>query len=410
MISGGARAARGRGGSVRARGTGARDAGLRAPVDDRRPRRRGRRRSRRGRVVLARRPGGAPPPRAASAAREADARRVERAPRRVELFPEETIQHAARDYRRWAYESALLDLALGQAGMTLGEAVGRSYSPVRFVVSSNADPGRWLELYPGVELKVDAGAEWGRADFERLAALRIVRVVDIKGQYGSDYPQGDRDEAGLVAMAAEILPDAIIEDPSTEPDVLPVIAAAADRISFDAPVHSVADLAALPPIRHLNVKPSRFGTLERLCACLDHCRREGIAMYAGGQFELRRRPGPDPGAREPVLPGRPERLRAGRLQRARADRRPAGQPARRVGVARHDRVLSRRRRGRRPLHHGFIRKALALHRAHRRGRGADPAATGRFSPSTGSRSRSRRAVSWACSGRTAPARRRRSGC
>jgi hypothetical protein len=48
----------------------------------------------------------------------------------------------------------------------------------------------------------------------------------------------------------------------------------------------VADLAGLPPIRHLNVKPSRFGTLERLCACLDHCRQEGIAMYAGGQFEL----------------------------------------------------------------------------------------------------------------------------
>lgn len=203
-----------------------------------------------------------------------------------ELFPEETTQRAARDYRRWAYESALLDLALRQAGVTLGGAVGRSYSPARFVVSSNADPARWLELYPAVELKVDAGADWERANFERLAAHGIVRVVDIKGQYGADYPQGDRDEAGLVAMAAEVLPDAIIEDPSTEPDVLSVIAAAADRISFDAPVHSVADLAALPPIRHLNVKPSRFGTVERLCACLDHCRRERIAMYAGGQYEL----------------------------------------------------------------------------------------------------------------------------
>jgi hypothetical protein len=203
-----------------------------------------------------------------------------------ELFPEDTVQHAARDYRRWAYESALLDLALGQAGMTLGEALGRPYSPVRFVVSSNTDPGRWLELYPAVELKVDAGAEWGRADFERLAAFGVVRVVDIKGQYGSDYPQGDRDEAGLVAMAAEILPDAIIEDPSTDPSVLPAIAVAAGRISFDAPVHSLADLAALPPVRHLNVKPSRFGTVEKLCACLDHCFREGIQMYAGGQFEL----------------------------------------------------------------------------------------------------------------------------
>jgi hypothetical protein len=203
-----------------------------------------------------------------------------------ELFPVDTVQHAARDYRRWAYESAFLDLALRQAGTTLGGAVGRPYSPVRFVVSSNLDPDRWTALYPDVEMKVDAGAEWGTAEFERLAAAGVVRVVDIKGQYGSDYDQGERDEAGLVRMAAAALPDAIIEDPSTKPEVLPEIERAAGRISFDAPVHAVADLAALPPIRHLNVKPSRFGTVERLCACLDHCRREGISMYAGGQYEL----------------------------------------------------------------------------------------------------------------------------
>lgn len=203
-----------------------------------------------------------------------------------ELFPVPTVQHAARDYRRWAYESAFLDLALRQAGTTLGEVVGRPYSPLRFVVSSNLDPARWIELYPAVELKVDAGADWGREEFERAAGSGAVRVVDIKGQYGADYPQGDRDEAGLVRLAGEALPEAIIEDPSTEPHVLGEIERLRDRISFDAPVHSVADLAALPPIRNLNVKPSRFGTLERLCACLDHCLREGIAMYAGGQFEL----------------------------------------------------------------------------------------------------------------------------
>jgi hypothetical protein len=203
-----------------------------------------------------------------------------------DLFPVETVQHAARDYRRWAYESALLDLALRQAGATLGEVVGRPYAPVRFVVSSNLDPARWRALYPAIEMKVDAGAAWGREEFERVAASGAVRVVDIKGQYGADYPQGERDEAGLVRLAGEILPDAVIEDPSTEPHVLPEIERFAGRISFDAPVHSVADLAALPPIRHVNMKPSRFGTVERLCACLDHCRREGISMYAGGQFEL----------------------------------------------------------------------------------------------------------------------------
>ena len=203
-----------------------------------------------------------------------------------DLFPVDTAQHAARDYRRWAYESALLDLALYQAGTTLGGAVGRPYSPVRFVVSSNLDPARWAALYPAVEMKVDAGAEWGTAEFARVAGSGVVRVVDIKGQYGTDYDQGERDEAGLVRMAADALPDAIIEDPSTKAEVLPEIERAADRISFDAPVHSVADLAGLPPIRHVNVKPSRFGTLERLCAFLDHCGREEIAMYAGGQFEI----------------------------------------------------------------------------------------------------------------------------
>ena len=224
--------------------------------------------------------------------------------------------------------------------MTLGQAVGRPYAPLRFVVSSNLDAALWLELYPGVEMKVDAGAEWGRADFERVAAAGIVRVVDIKGQYGADYPQGERDEAGLVALAAEILPDAIIEDPSTEPDVLPAIAAAADRISFDAPVHAVADLAGLPPIRHLNVKPSRFGTLERLCACLDHCRREGIAMYAGGQFELGVGRAQIQAIASLFYPNGPNDCAPGGYNAPEPTRRPAGEPARRVGVARHDRVLT----------------------------------------------------------------------
>src|SRR4029453_11543930 len=38
-------------------------------------------------------------------------------------------------HRRWAYESAALDLALQQAGMSLAEAVGREPQPVAFVIS-----------------------------------------------------------------------------------------------------------------------------------------------------------------------------------------------------------------------------------------------------------------------------------
>ena len=45
----------------------------------------------------------------------------------VELFPAgPPAQHAYLDYRRWALESAALDLALRQGGTTLAEALGAS--------------------------------------------------------------------------------------------------------------------------------------------------------------------------------------------------------------------------------------------------------------------------------------------
>ena len=51
------------------------------------------------------------------------------------LFPEPPERHDYLDYRRWAFESAALDLALRQAGRSLGEAVGRTARPVTFVAS-----------------------------------------------------------------------------------------------------------------------------------------------------------------------------------------------------------------------------------------------------------------------------------
>ena len=60
-----------------------------------------------------------------------------------------------------------------------------------------------------------------------------------------------------------------------------------DRITWDAPIHSWADVEALPfPPRCLNCKPSRFGSLERLFEFYDRCDEHGIALYGGGQFEL----------------------------------------------------------------------------------------------------------------------------
>jgi hypothetical protein len=57
--------------------------------------------------------------------------------------------------------------------------------------------------------------------------------------------------------------------------------------SSDAPIHSLADVDALPlQPRFLNLKPSRFGSLRRLLEVVDACEDHGVTMYGGGQFEL----------------------------------------------------------------------------------------------------------------------------
>src|SRR2546429_4760763 len=47
----------------------------------------------------------------------------------LDLFPTPPERDSSRHYRRWAYESAALDLSLRQAGKPLHEAVGREPQP-----------------------------------------------------------------------------------------------------------------------------------------------------------------------------------------------------------------------------------------------------------------------------------------
>ncbi|MGZ4359260.1 MAG: hypothetical protein ACXVZW_05685, partial [Gaiellaceae bacterium] len=100
----------------------------------------------------------------------------------LDLFAGEPTQHAYFDYRRWAIESAALDLALRQAGTALGAALGREASPVRFV-SSNGRWASWRKLYPELHLKLDPTPEWTEEQFTELAALDVVEVADLKGAY-----------------------------------------------------------------------------------------------------------------------------------------------------------------------------------------------------------------------------------
>ena len=53
----------------------------------------------------------------------------------LDLFPDPPVREDSRNYRRWAVESAALDLALRQAGRTLGDVLGREPRPVNYVVS-----------------------------------------------------------------------------------------------------------------------------------------------------------------------------------------------------------------------------------------------------------------------------------
>ncbi|MFN2629181.1 MAG: hypothetical protein ABR569_11170 [Gaiellaceae bacterium] len=203
-----------------------------------------------------------------------------------ELFAGRPAMDASRDYRRWAFESAALDLALHQAGKSLGDALGRIYRPVRFVVSSRGDVFAWLDAQPSLELKVDAGADWDGAHMQRLAATGRVRVIDLKAYYRGTSVDLDPDPE-LYRRIATGFPEAVIEDPWLEGECREALRGAEERLSFDAPVHALADVESLPvEPRWLNVKPSRFGTIERLLECVSGCASRGIQMYGGGQFEL----------------------------------------------------------------------------------------------------------------------------
>jgi hypothetical protein len=204
----------------------------------------------------------------------------------LQLFQGEPKMGASSDYRRWAFESAALDLALRQSGVTLGAAVDRGYRPVRFVVSTRQDAFAYLAHDPDLELKLDPENDWDRALMERLAATDRVRVLDFKAYY-TGTPVDVVPDPELYRTVTELFSEAVLEDASLEGECGEVLRGQERRLSFDAPIHSVRDVSALPAEPGwLNIKPSRFGTLERLLECIEHCEANGIRMYGGGQFEL----------------------------------------------------------------------------------------------------------------------------
>jgi hypothetical protein len=209
------------------------------------------------------------------------------------LYPEPPEYEASELYRRWAFESAALDLALRQAGTSLHERLGLTPRTLTFVNSLNlGDPPTLepvqarLERYPSLRLKLDAKSTWTDEIFDWLAQSGAVDSIDLKGYYRGTVVDQPADPE-LYRRVAETFPDAWIEDAWLDDATRPVLEAHRDRLTWDAPIHGLADVDALEWVpKMVNVKPSRVGSLQELLGFYDACAERGIGMYGGGQGEL----------------------------------------------------------------------------------------------------------------------------
>ena len=212
----------------------------------------------------------------------------------LDLFPAPAQWEVSRLYRRWTFHSAALDLALRQAGKALHEALQREPQPLTFVVSlrlgepPTLDPiERRLARYPTLRFKLDATSSWTPELIAGLVGTGTVDSIDFKSLYRGTVVDQPPDPV-LYRRVVDAFPNAWIEDPDVvTPETAAVLAAHHDRITWDAPIHSIADIEALPfAPRMVNIKPSRIGGLPKLCATYDYCAEHGIDAYGGGQFEL----------------------------------------------------------------------------------------------------------------------------
>lgn len=211
------------------------------------------------------------------------------------LFASPPARSVSRHYRQWALESAALDLALQQHETDLATLLNRRLDPVRFVTSMRlGDPptteriDALRERVPGVEFKLDPTQAWDDALVATLADTDRVRILDLKGHYEGTDVDAPAD-AELYERILEAFPEAIIEDPALTDVTRPLFAAESTRrrVSWDEPIESLADVRSLPwEPTWLNIKPSRFGSIESLLETLLYCEQQGIRCYGGGQFEL----------------------------------------------------------------------------------------------------------------------------
>src|SRR3954447_6323729 len=149
----------------------------------------------------------------------------------IDLFPAGAPERGevSVDYRRWAFESAALDLALRQAGTNLAGALRREPRPLNFVNSmrlagweegqrSSIEPllAR-LAVYPALRFKLDPANDWDDELIAALAETGAVDSLDLKGFY-KGTPVDVETDPELYAKLIETFPTAWLEDPDVTPE------------------------------------------------------------------------------------------------------------------------------------------------------------------------------------------------
>jgi hypothetical protein len=205
----------------------------------------------------------------------------------VELTETKPRWDTVRRYRRWAVESAALDLALRQSGRRLEEVVERSPGPLQFVVSARIDDGEQLRdllrRHPGVRLKLDLTSAWTEAVATTIAATGAVATIDFKGTAPGSSVHLEPDPV-LYERAARLFAEAWLEDPGLTPATAAALAPHQARIAWDEPIASATDVPV--DAGAVNVKPARIGSIRGVLSVLELCARLGIPTYGGGQSEI----------------------------------------------------------------------------------------------------------------------------
>ena len=231
-------------------------------------------------------------------------------------------QEFCRVYRRWGFESAALDLALRQAKLNLGGALGRSYRPVRFVLSTRLDIKPWLAVDPRLEFKLDPTSEWDAGLMTDIAATGRVRVLDFKSFYEGSPVDNPADPVQY-RLVSETFPGTVLEDPVLEGPARRALRGQEAALQLRR-AHPLVGRGAgglgpgrggvrrLLPLPHESPEHQAIAVRQHERAALLR-RARGRGQYHALRrrpVRARHRPRSDPGAGQPLLRRGPQRRRA----------------------------------------------------------------------------------------------------